>query len=70
MAQAPNCTWTVPGIWHVLDSKYGEQVWIPIPGCCCGGSRGANGAYAEMTIKVTPAITTQFVQVVPTGLLL
>ncbi len=50
-----NCTWTVPA--GVTCARF--QVWGAgmgsNPGCCCGGSPGgANGAYAEMTIKVTP----------------
>ena len=50
-----NCTWTVPG--GATCARF--QVWGAgmgsNPGCCCGGSPGgANGAYTEMTIKVTP----------------
>lgn len=49
------CTWTVPD-----GTQYAKfQVWGAgagtHPGCCCGGSSfGANGAYSELTIEVTP----------------
>jgi hypothetical protein len=53
--QGGSCTWTVPA--GATCAKF--QVWGAgqgtNPGCCCGGSSfGENGAYAEMTIKVTP----------------
>jgi hypothetical protein len=53
--QGGACTWTVPT--GATCAKF--QVWGAgqgsNPGCCCGGaSFGENGAYAEMTIKVTP----------------
>jgi hypothetical protein len=53
--QGGACTWTVPA--GATCAKF--QVWGAgqgsNPGCCCGGaSFGENGAYAEMTIKVTP----------------
>ena len=49
------CTWTVPA--GVTRAKF--QVWGAgkgsNPGCCCGGAPfGQNGAYAELTIDVTP----------------
>ena len=53
--QGGACTWTVPA--GATRAKF--QVWGAgqgsNPGCCCGGaSFGENGAYAEMTILVTP----------------
>ena len=53
--QGGACTWTVPA--GATQAKF--QVWGAgqgsNPGCCCGGaSFGENGAYAEMTISVTP----------------
>ena len=53
--QGASCTWTVPA--GATKAKF--QVWGAgqgsNPGCCCGGSSfGENGAYAEMTICVTP----------------
>lgn len=53
--EGANCTWQVPA--GVTCARF--QLWGAgqgsNPGCCCGGSPGgANGAYAEMTIKVTP----------------
>ena len=53
--QGGSCTWTVPA--GATCAKF--QVWGAgqgsNPGCCCGGaSFGENGAYTEMTIKVTP----------------
>ena len=49
---------------HVLDSQVWGAGMDPNPGVAVVVPWGANGAYAEMTIKVTPVITTQFVQVV------
>ena len=53
--EGASCTWTVPA--GATCARF--QLWGAgqgsNPGCCCGGSPGgANGAYAEMTIKVTP----------------
>jgi hypothetical protein len=53
--EGTNCTWTVPS--GVTCARF--QLWGAgqgsNPGCCCGGSPGgSNGAYTEMTIKVTP----------------
>ena len=53
--EGANCTWTVPA--GATCARF--QLWGAgqgsNPGCCCGGSPGgANGAYTEMTIKVTP----------------
>lgn len=53
--QGGSCTWTVPA--GATCAKF--QVWGAgmgtNPACCCGGtSFGETGAYAEMTIKVTP----------------
>lgn len=50
-----SCTWTVP----VGATRAKFQVWGAgmgsNPGCCCGGSPGGvTGAYAEMTVCVTP----------------
>jgi hypothetical protein len=50
-----SCTWTVPA--GATRAKF--QVWGAgqgsNPGCCCGGSPGGStGAYAEMTVCVTP----------------
>ena len=56
--QGATCTWTVPA--GATQAKF--QVWGAgmgtNMGCCCGGtSFGENGAYAEMTINVTPGNT-------------
>ena len=53
--QGATCTWTVPA----GATKARFQVWGAgqgsNPACCCGGSSFAeNGAYAEMTLCVTP----------------
>ena len=53
--EGATCTWTVPA--GATCARF--QVWGAgmgsNPGCCCGGSNGgSHGAYAEMTIKVTP----------------
>tara|TARA_B100002019_G_scaffold202797_1_gene175805 strand:+ start:418 stop:1887 length:1470 start_codon:yes stop_codon:yes gene_type:complete len=53
--EGANCTWTVPA--GATCARF--QLWGAgqgsNPGCCCGGSPGgSNGAYTEMTIKVTP----------------
>lgn len=52
------CTWTVPA--GVVCAKF--QVWGAgigtNGGCCCGGNPfGANGAYSEAVMKVTPGDT-------------
>ena len=53
--EGANCTWQVPA--GATCARF--QLWGAgqgsNPGCCCGGSPGgSNGAYTEMTIKVTP----------------
>lgn len=58
MGYNATCTWTVPT--DTTEVKF--QLWGAgagtNPGCCCGGSPfGANGAYAELTLSVTPGDT-------------
>ena len=53
--EGATCTWTVP----VGASQAKFQAWGAgqgtNPACCCGGANfGFNGAYSEITIKVTP----------------
>ena len=56
--EGATCTWTVPD--GATEAKF--QAWgagaSTNAGCCCGGSSfGANGAYSELTIVVTPGDT-------------